>query len=152
MRIRKTTQTTTTSAQVVNNKSASQNNTYSCNYINNMNTYSTTETVVGTWADGKPIYRKTYNFTATSSTNTFSLSLSNIDNIWISDKSFIIEIASEAGRKYFYPLNGNYNPSGDWIFVRIKNDNNSPSLEIKADSQDRIADIHATFEYTKTSD
>lgn len=35
--------------------------TYSCNYINNLVNYSTNEARVGTWIDGKPIYRKVFN-------------------------------------------------------------------------------------------
>ena len=64
MRIKKTSQTTTTSAQVVNTYDESQENTYSCKYINDMNTYSTSETFTGKyWIDGKPIYRKCYTIT-----------------------------------------------------------------------------------------
>ena len=33
-------------------------NTYSANVIDKLNTYSATEQVVGTWVDGRPIYRK----------------------------------------------------------------------------------------------
>ena len=32
----------------------------------NFNKYSTTEEVVGTWIDGKPLYRKSFNYTATT--------------------------------------------------------------------------------------
>ena len=55
-----------------NSYCTSQQEVYSCNYVNgaidavdakvNRNsTYSTTEQVVGTWIDGKPIYRKVLN-------------------------------------------------------------------------------------------
>ena len=43
---------------VVNEKSNSTKDSYSCNYINNLVDYSTNETRVGTWKDGKPLYRK----------------------------------------------------------------------------------------------
>ena len=58
MRIKKVSQTTT-QAQVINNRSTSTIDSYSCNYVNGINTYSTDETVCGTWL-GKPLYRKCY--------------------------------------------------------------------------------------------
>lgn len=40
----------------------SNNNVYTLdNYLNNRETYSTSEQVIGTWIDGKPIYRKVIN-------------------------------------------------------------------------------------------
>lgn len=40
-------------------QTTSDTDTYSCNYINQNNTYSTSETLTGKiWIDGKPIYRK----------------------------------------------------------------------------------------------
>lgn len=35
-----------------------------------LDTYSTTEQRIGTWIDGKPLYRKTYNLTTIPSSNT----------------------------------------------------------------------------------
>lgn len=55
--------------------SSSNSDTYSCNYVNEAikDTYSTTEQVVGTWINGKPIYRRvfsgTYNHGATLISN-----------------------------------------------------------------------------------
>lgn len=59
MRIRKTSQTTTTAAQVVNTHSDSQVDAYSCDYVNKLKTYSSTERRIGTLTDGKPLYEKT---------------------------------------------------------------------------------------------
>ena len=43
---------------------SSTTDTYSCDYINDRNTYSTSEINTGkTWIDGKPIYRKVFNYT-----------------------------------------------------------------------------------------
>ena len=48
--------------------------------------YSTTETIVGTWIDGKPIYRRVFNITNPSTSNTnydfVSDSVSNIVRLW----------------------------------------------------------------------
>lgn len=72
----------TTQAQVVDGYSTSSRDSYSCNYVNGMNTYSTDEIRIGTWIDGKPIYRKVIarNITATNHT-TISLSSLNIDEL-----------------------------------------------------------------------
>lgn len=43
-------------------KTATDTSGYSCNYINDINTYSANETLTGeTWINGKPIYRKVFN-------------------------------------------------------------------------------------------
>ena len=48
----------------------------------NFNKYSTTEEVVGTWIDGKPIYRKCFNYTATTGEVIVAdLSSLNIDTV-----------------------------------------------------------------------
>lgn len=48
-----------TVASVTTTTTTSDTDTYSCNYINQNNTYSTSETLTGKiWIDGKPIYRK----------------------------------------------------------------------------------------------
>lgn len=78
----KVSQTTSTQAQVVDGYSTSTTDSYSCNYVNSMNTYSTDEIRIGTWIDGKPIYRKVVarNITATNGTNILLSSL-NIDEL-----------------------------------------------------------------------
>ena len=48
----------------------------------NFNKYSTTEEVIGTWIDGKPIYRKCFNYTATTGEVIVAdLSSLNIDTV-----------------------------------------------------------------------
>lgn len=64
------------------------------NYVTSTNydTYSSSEIRIGTWINGKPLYRKVYSFTTTSSAYTFSsynLSLSGIDISYINGNSFI---------------------------------------------------------------
>lgn len=51
-------------ANIANGYSTSQNDAYSCDYVNNLNTYSTTEKRIGTWIDGKPLYGKVIDFGA----------------------------------------------------------------------------------------
>ncbi len=49
-----------------NTYNASATDTYSCNYINSLNTYSTSEQRIGTWINNKPLYRKVFTFTTPS--------------------------------------------------------------------------------------
>lgn len=53
-------------ANVVQVETDSQDDVYSCDYINNKLSYSTTEKQIGTWIDDKPLYRKVINFGALS--------------------------------------------------------------------------------------
>ena len=57
--------------------------TYSCNYINNLVDYSTNETRVGTWIDGKPIYRKVVYDTTPRSAGNYNIEhgIQNYDEI-----------------------------------------------------------------------
>lgn len=75
----KATQTTPVQAQIVDGYSTSTTDGYSANYVNGLNTYSTTETKVGTWTDGKPIYRKVITGTLPSKNYTAFIEINNID-------------------------------------------------------------------------
>ena len=77
MRIKKTSETRPLTRSVVNEYSESTKNSYSCDYINKAEEYSTSEVKTNKrWIDGKPIYRKVLNnfvmpeLTSSSSTAT----------------------------------------------------------------------------------
>lgn len=57
MRIKKIAQSIGVIGKILNARSTSQTDTYSCNYINKLNEYSDTEQVIGKYIDGKPLYR-----------------------------------------------------------------------------------------------
>lgn len=112
MKIRKTQQSASVIAQVNDSYSTSKTNTYSCDYINKINNYSTEEQVVGKWIDGKPIYRKVVegtlpSFVPGSSTAEGSIahSISNLGTVvgitgWLvySDTQFPFPILSSNGK------------------------------------------------------
>ena len=56
---------TISGANINDSYSTSTTEAYSANYINNLNTYSENEIRVGTWINGKPIYRKVIAYTPT---------------------------------------------------------------------------------------
>jgi hypothetical protein len=74
--------TTPTMASIVNAKNNSTTDGYSCDYVNKLHTYSTTEQRVGTWINGKPVYRKVIEseLTGTGQKN-IAHNISNIDNV-----------------------------------------------------------------------
>ena len=59
MKIKKIYNGVVPNGKILNSKNTSQNDTYSCSYINDnlSNNYSTEEQVIGKWM-GKPLYRK----------------------------------------------------------------------------------------------
>lgn len=66
---------------IKNKYSQSSNDSYCCDYVNNLNTYSTTEKRIGTYTDGRPLYRKTITGTLTGgdTVQTVAHNISNID-------------------------------------------------------------------------
>ena len=55
-----------------------------CNLVKNgggMETYSTSEKVVGKWIDGKPIYQCTFTGTTPSTAGAVNISISNVDTM-----------------------------------------------------------------------
>lgn len=67
---------------IKNTNTNSSVNTYSCDYVNNANTYSTTETKTDmTWIDGKPIYRKVLSFSTNATINVWDNHPHGISNL-----------------------------------------------------------------------
>ena len=83
----KATNTTPTMASIVGTYNTSTQDGYNCDYVNNLHTYSTDEIRVGTWIDGKPIYRKV--ISASNIGTAFNTTISNIDNLFFADNSRI---------------------------------------------------------------
>lgn len=81
MRIKKIAETTPITGNVIDGYSESTADGYSCNYINELNTYSTDGQRIGTWIDGKPIYRKVLNFTTGAQYDNMSKTLINFPNV-----------------------------------------------------------------------
>ena len=82
MRIKKTSNAFPKTSHTVNVPSDSQVDTYSCDYINDRNIYSTSEVDTGKkWIDNKTIYRKVVNFGALPSSTTAKNVAHNISNV-----------------------------------------------------------------------
>ena len=68
--------------QIVNQYNEDEDNTYGCNYINNLVDYSTNETRVGTWKDGKPLYRKVIEINNLNA-NPYDIDISSLNAEWL---------------------------------------------------------------------
>lgn len=132
-------------ASVVNTQTESDTNVYSCNYINNLNVYSTKEKRVGTWIDGKPLYSKTISFETSDNMNIFlDIQLSNIDTIFIDESaSFIINNIETLGVNWYYA-------ETDWIRTWYHKGQNN--LRSKSPSSLGVRTAYVTLKYTKTTD
>lgn len=71
----------TSFATLTNSYSTSTSEGYTANYVNGLNTFSTTEKRIGTWTDGKPIYRKVMTGTKISSTDLTFPAIINIETV-----------------------------------------------------------------------
>ena len=107
--------------------------------------YSTNETVVGTWIDGKPIYRKTFNNISVTSSEHSTIPIATgltIDNL-INISGYLVN-----NERWIITLN-----SVDSKYVnmaRVDYDKQTSSLELVAQNWTGTATV--TIEYTKTTD
>lgn len=114
-------------------------------YLINMGTYSTTEKRIGTWIDGKPIYRKVIignlNGTYTENGKTFT---------WIKigttiDRLIKLDLDFDANDEYKYITSTNYDLT---VSIRYKN-----QIQIGVTSNvSNGQEIIFILEYTKTTD
>lgn len=148
MRIKKVTQTTPIQAEVVDSLDGnSTTNAPSIRAVNAglLDKYFTDEQVIGTWIDGKPLYRKTVSFTTGSSSDTWTI---------ISGLTNIKEIPYYSGYIYMSDT--------ETFLVPSPNANNCPYFSINKSSH-TVREAHTnnacnnktcviTFNYTKTTD
>ena len=121
----KVSQTRALAGKTVNAFSNSTTDAYSCDYVNDRNTYSTSETFTGKyWIDGKPIYRKVVPFTLSSTTGSFQYQAHGISNIgtyrhielyytisegyWKTPNDAIVEIGVTSANIQYYNNNNSY--------------------------------------------
>ena len=142
----KVSQTTSTQAQVVDGYSTSTTDSYSCNYENSINTYSTDEIRIGTWMN-KPLYRKVLLFNNISGTGgDYSIAEYNlnIDEIaW-----FTAHMVQLNNKQYEMPY---YVSSTDKlrILVQVSSDN---IIIQKGSSVSDTNKVTIILHYTKTTD
>ena len=115
--------------------------------VNTKSTYSTTETVIGTWIDGKPIYRKVIDI-GNLPNNDYKDVAHNINNIRDFTK---IDAIINTGTGYYYSLNmrGTSVMFADNTTV-IRAD--TTKIQIGTTGNYSAQSGYAILEYTKTTD
>lgn len=141
MRIKKTSQTTSTQAQVVDGYSTSTTDSYSCNYVNNQvkDVYSTNEVKTNKiWIDEKPVYRKIFTGDIASSIEhgLTNVSFVNSYGYMMSSSGAFVTLPSVRPTNAGYYIG--YYVTNQYIIF------------------DKVADVNGvatiTLEYTKTTD
>ena len=118
----------------------------------NFNKYSTTEEVVGTWIDGKPIYRKTMEFSNLSAgENNIPHGIADVDIIMVDrDHSF----ATNGTYSELWQI-GNTNSSASnfsqFSVSLVWTTNSMFDVYIGSGLASRLPKLIITFEYTKTT-
>ena len=111
------------------------------------NIYSTDETIIGTWINGKPIYRKVVQYNKTSNgqvdLNLSTYGIENVENIWLNQNSFIKTNANE------YKAVNTYESDSYFTFCTFSSTN---SLRLSSNSGYARGLWNLIIEYTKTTD
>ena len=149
MKIKKTYQGTVPENKIVNTYTESGTDTYGCDYINNINTYSTSEVKTGdTWIDGKPIYRKVIvETTVNTGSNVLNLdsSIDTMTNYTV--YSYRNTSATDATNQYI--KDSSYTDSSYHIITIYRAYTKAIEVYIKGFVVNKIV---AIIEYTKTTD
>lgn len=115
------------------------------NYKVNTNIYSeTNEQEIGTWIDGKKIYRKVITKTVSSASDSIDLTSLNIDTL-ISQKGFNIQTESNTRNQTEIPI---YVASNDYAFTFYRN--TTKVLELRCGNT-TYGNFTIILEYTKST-
>ena len=141
MRIRKTSQYIEGGASISNVYGTSQENGYSQNYINNINTYSNNEVRIGYWFD-KPLYRKILTLPTLANNGEVNVAY---------DSTYLIkrwEIYCENPTVAKISLNI---PTNNYISSYIDYTNHRIAVQTSSD-RTAFTNNYVIIEYTKTTD
>ena len=114
-----------------------------CKQIDNKFNYSTEEQKIGTWIDGKPIYRKTLSFSPLPN-NTYENKLHGIKNIdqIIGIKGIAFPLGQLTDGSYFLSINS----------FKISCSASRKVVQIETTSDRSAYMAYVLLEYTKTTD
>ena len=127
--------------EIQNEESVGTDKVYSCDYINKLNTYLPKEHVIGTWVNGKPIYRRVIDIdtiTLVNGTNTIEHGISNLEAV----------VKMDMMLRY---TNENWYHTWD-SYGTITVGYNIISIDVSAGTSNTFNDGHIILEYTKTTD
>lgn len=149
MRIRKIESVTATSGNIVDSlNGSSKTDAPSVDAVNNkfkeISTYSTEEKVIGTWINGKPLYRKTIKGTVSKAGS--GVIIGTISNLDVVTKKYGEGLAANT---YWTELDFKHS---DTIYSIIQANKNNGQLIAVFGTGFLNYPFHLTIEYTKTTD
>jgi len=118
-------------------------NGYAQSYINGLTTYSTSEKRIGTWTDGKPIYRKTF-------VGSYNNNATLVSNVKVLTNAYGMVRISSVERAF--PYFEYYNDSDVYQGTVQLNDSHQVKTVFTSGNDSVSANINLTLEYTKTTD
>lgn len=150
MRIKKTSQYIEDGANLSNVYGTSNENGYTQSYINNLQTYSSTEQRIGTWINEKPLYRQTINFGALPNNTTKSANIvGGSGSLKITDVNARIVGKSASAFSNYAPMLPYYDSgNGNYIRVTFSEYVVRISCNYNASEFDAVVDVY----YWKTTD
>lgn len=120
-----------------------------CIRYNSPQSYSTTEKVIGTWIDGKPLYQKTYQVTTPSTINSYSTIISNLGPINITSiNGYLIQ----TNVPHHIPVNISFGNQNISTFASYDTPTNACIMMYTNVSAYTSAQCYITLQYTKTTD
>ena len=135
-------------------------NTYSANVIDKLNTYSATEQVVGTWVDGRPLYRKviqlstpTTNTNGTTAWSSPQLILENVDFVFLKN-SFVVKPTVDGNSIYDEIIPAPFYNQTGMVIVALRKTNGNTVDCVLGNSITSYSNIpiYLICEYTKPTD
>lgn len=146
-------QSSGTVANVSTATTTSDTDTYSCNYINQNNTYSTSEIKTNkVWIDDKPIYRKVISVNSPASADVYTTIAnmgSNVVDTLVSATSMILA-NYDANNQIFYNLNIDESDANHYCLIAYNRGNGN--IQAKVGTEFINKNITIVLEYTKTTD
>lgn len=150
----KVTQSAPVQAQIVGTYTESDIDGYSTEYINELNIFDANERRIGTWIDGKPLYRKVVYVSAlpNNTTTSYNHGCQNIDKIWIdTGKSFIYWSSTNATAPLNYLSSAGTGTATYPAMVEIRNIGTT-TFDIITGTDRSGQSAWITLNYTKTTD
>lgn len=109
--------------------------------LENSNTYSTEEKVIGKWINGKPLYRKVIVYDTFTNSSVIDHNIQNVEHIHLGN-------GSHAYRSDVWSICNFYNTEQDFFFQLVS----KTKVHCKYASNHTFSNFVFVLEYTKTTD
>lgn len=135
--------------KISNTSGTSQTTGYSQEYINNKFDFTTGEKRIGTWYDGKPLYRQVLHKVMSSTSDTQVGTIDNVDNIITGGNS--VAKWDSGGANYFMGAVNSYESSSNYVKIYNMINSSTHSCRVLVSISEK-AELWVECLYTKTTD